>query len=53
MNDLDTLDNNVIEDISKVLDSGSDFKLLLAHIIGIDSAGHTQHMRHKHVEDKI
>lgn len=41
MNDLDTLDNSAMDDIFNALDEGSDFKLLLGHIIGIDSAGHT------------
>jgi len=53
MNDLDSLDNSAMSNIFKALDEGSDFKLLLGHIIGIDSAGHTQHMGHKNVEDKI
>jgi predicted AlkP superfamily pyrophosphatase or phosphodiesterase len=39
--DLDSLDKNVANDIYKELDSGSNFSLMLAHIIGVDSAGHT------------
>ena len=39
--DLDTLDNNVAKDIYKELEDGSKFSLMLAHIIGVDSAGHT------------
>jgi len=39
--DLDSLDKNVANDIYKELDGGSKFSLMLAHIIGVDSAGHT------------
>jgi len=51
--DLDTLDNNVYGDVMKELDEGSNFKLMIAHIIGIDSAGHTKGLAHKEFERKI
>jgi len=51
--DLDTLDKNVAGHIYKELDSGSNFSLMLAHIIGVDSAGHTYNSQHPEVERKI
>jgi predicted AlkP superfamily pyrophosphatase or phosphodiesterase len=39
--DLDTHDKGVVENVYRELDSGSDFTLMLVHIIGVDSAGHT------------
>ncbi len=41
LKDFDSLDNGAASDILKELDNGSDFKLMIGHIIGIDSAGHT------------
>jgi len=51
--DLDTLDNNVYRDVFKELDEGSNFKLMIIHVIGIDSAGHTVGPFHKEIERKI
>jgi hypothetical protein len=39
--DLDTLDANVATEMYRELDEGSNFDIMLAHIIGVDSAGHS------------
>jgi phosphatidylinositol glycan class O len=51
--DLDTLDANVATEIYKELDSGSDFDIMLGHIIGVDSAGHTYEPQHPEIERKL
>ena len=51
--DLDTLDKNVAEGIYKELDQGSDFTLMLGHIIGVDSAGHSYNAQHPEIERKL
>jgi len=51
--DLDTLDISAAKAIYNELDSGKDFTLMMAHIIGIDSAGHTYSSKHKEIERKI
>ncbi len=54
MRDLDSLDNDVQSGIIKLLKSGEDFKLVLAHIIGIDSAAHIfEDFIHAEVRRKI
>lgn len=51
--DLDTLDEGAASDIIRELDAGSDFKLLIGHIIGIDSAGHSTQMGSGDMQRKI
>jgi len=53
LKDFDTFDNNVYRDIISELDDGSNFKLMIAHIIGIGSAGHTVGCYHKEFERKL
>lgn len=53
LKDFDTLDNSAAGDILKELDNGSDFKLMIGHILGIDSAGHTVGPFHKELERKL
>ena len=53
VSDLDTLDDQTKYDIYKELDDGSDFSLMLIHLIGVDSAGHTFHSLHGELERKI
>ena len=50
---LDKLDDNAAKEIYKELDNGSDFDLLLGHIIGVDSAGHTYSSVHSEIERKL
>ena len=50
---LDKLDDNVAERIYKELDGGSDFNLMLAHVIGVDSAGHTYDSMSSEIERKL
>lgn len=51
--DLDTLDSNVQKHIIDELKEGSNFDLLLGHLIGVDSAGHTFHAKHSEIERKL
>jgi len=51
--DLDTLDLKSAQAIYEELDSGRDFTLMMAHVIGIDSAGHTYNSRSKEIERKL
>ena len=53
MRDLDTLDIKSAKAIYDELDSGRDFTLMMAHIIGIDSAGHTYNSRSDEIERKL
>lgn len=39
--DLDTLDNGVEAALLNKLNGDNDFKLLVTHVLGVDSAGHT------------
>ena len=39
--DLDSLDNSVQERLTAIFDDQTDFKLMIVHAIGVDSAGHT------------
>ena len=51
--DLDTLDNGASKGIIRELENGSDFTLMLGHIIGVDSAGHTYQSQHSEIERKL
>lgn len=51
--DLDTLDNGVAKRILEELDQGSNFKLMLGHIIGVDSAGHTYDAQNAEISRKL
>jgi phosphatidylinositol glycan class O len=52
--DLDTLDNGVRQAMLKKLNpSDQDFKLLVAHVIGVDSAGHTYNSQNENIERKL
>jgi hypothetical protein len=51
--DLDTLDLKASQAIFEELDKGSDFTLMMAHIIGIDSAGHTFDSKSSEIERKL
>jgi phosphatidylinositol glycan class O len=53
LRDLDTLDNGVLKGFSEELKSGSDFDLMLGHIIGVDSAGHSFFSDHPEIERKL
>jgi phosphatidylinositol glycan class O len=50
--DLDTLDEKVREDMLRKTKSG-DFTLMLAHVIGVDHAGHTYSASHPEIERKL
>jgi len=39
--DLDSLDNSIQERLTAIFDDQTDFKLMIVHSIGVDSAGHT------------
>jgi phosphatidylinositol glycan class O len=51
--DLDTLDSGVQEALLKKLSNGSDFKLLITHVIGVDSAGHTYNSQNENIGRKL
>lgn len=51
--DLDSSDASVAIDLMRTLQNHSNFKLLLAHVIGIDSAGHTFDSQDAAIEKKI
>jgi len=51
--DLDTLDTGVQEALFKKLSAGSDFKLLITHVIGVDSAGHTYNSQNENIGRKL
>ena len=51
--DLDTLDIKAAKAITEELDSGRDFTLMMAHIIGIDSAGHSYNSKSPEIERKL
>jgi GPI ethanolamine phosphate transferase 3 subunit O len=51
--DLDTLDANVATELYRELDAGSDFDIMLCHVIGVDSAGHTYNAQHPEIERKL
>ena len=53
MNDLDTLDDKTKKDIFKELDDGSNFALMVTHLIGADSAGHVFNSQHSELERKL
>lgn len=51
--DLDTLDNGVRSKLLEKLKHENDFKICLAHIIGVDSAGHTYNSQNPNIERKL
>ena len=51
--DLDTLDNGVRKALLNKLRGDQDFKLLVSHVIGVDSAGHTYGSQHESIERKL
>ena len=56
--DLDTNDINVHKDLIEILKSSDkndtrNFDLLVAHLLGIDHAGHTFHANHSEIERKV
>jgi phosphatidylinositol glycan class O len=51
--DLDTLDFGVRKALLNKLDSKEDFKLLITHLIGVDSAGHTYNSQDENIERKL
>jgi len=53
LSDFDTLDRSVLHEIISELVNGSDFKLMIANIIGIDSAGQKHGIYHKELERSI
>jgi GPI ethanolamine phosphate transferase 3 subunit O len=53
LRDLDSLDTGVAKGLLKELKEGSDFDLMMGHIIGIDSAGHTFNSGHPEIERKL
>ena len=53
MRDLDRLDKNVAQAVDEALAAGSDFDIMLAHIIGVDSAGHTYDSQSSEIERKL
>ena len=50
--DLDTNDKNVHRDLKELL-KRDDYDILVAHLLGIDHAGHTYHDNHTEIERKI
>lgn len=53
MIDLDTLDNGAMADIMSAIETEKEFKFMIGHIIGIDSACHVNYVQHPHVSGKI
>ena len=51
--DLDTLDDGVRTAMLNKLKGDQDFKLMLAHVIGVDSAGHTYNSQNENIERKL
>ena len=51
--DLDTNDINVHKDMIELLTNGTQFDLLVCHLIGIDHAGHTFYASHPEIERKV
>ena len=51
--DLDTLDDGVKRAMLNKLKGDQDFKLMLAHVIGVDSAGHTYNSQNENIERKL
>ncbi len=51
--DLDTLDNGVRTALMNKLNGENDFALCIAHIIGVDSAGHTYNSQNQHIARKL
>ena len=51
--DLDTLDLKASKTIIDELEKRNDFTLMMAHLIGIDSAGHTFNSQSQEIERKL
>jgi len=51
--ELDLNDDKAAHNIFDDLDSGSDFNLIVTHLIGLDHAGHTYGARHPELERKL
>lgn len=51
--DVDSLDVAVTALIREQLEQGSNFKMLVSHIIGVDSSGHNYNSRSPHLERKL
>lgn len=51
--DLDSIDNSVQERLTAIFDDQTDFKLMIVHAIGVDSAGHTYGSQNEHIERKL
>jgi len=51
--DLDSLDRNVHNLLKQRLTSGDAFKLLVTHVLGVDSAGHSYNSQNEHIERKL
>ena len=51
--DLETNDDTASENIYKELDNGSNFDIMVAHLIGLDHAGHTHGPTHPELERKL
>ena len=53
LNDLDTLDANTSAEVLRELDEGSDFDIMVLHMIGVDNAGHTFGSFHPEITRKL
>ena len=53
ISNVDKVDNNLISYVTDEMEKGSDFDLLLLHMFGMDSAGHTHGSKHPEVERKL
>ena len=47
------MDNNVSKGVLKELRDGSNFDFMIAHMIGLDCAGHTFGSRHSEIQRKL
>ena len=53
ISNLDSHDDSAQARIYEELDAGSDFTIMMGHIIGLDCAGHTHMSQHPEIERKI
>ena len=53
MRDLETNDDTASKHIYEELDNGSNFDIMVAHLIGLDHAGHTHGPTHPELERKL
>lgn len=51
--DLDSLDKSVAQRLSTIFDTETAFKLLIVHVIGVDSAGHTHGSQNEQISRKL